>query len=224
MSIIRFEYHENIANNPPFKFDRFDLFVDDLKVGYLKASYIPSSSGFADSIISYLKLKGAACLSIDHLDELSELDPEKLKMTVYLLAQNAKIGWHESNHLATDAVRQDDVIQFLYDNNVIQQLYMLNKRAHESHVKRFVDVPLVDYIKVYENHRGNGYAEMLYCHVATFYHDMGMRFRLTDLLCCEAVGRVHEKMEEKGLIEREDFDWFGQTESFKFMVPVESVL
>ncbi len=165
---ITFKYIDSSEGdkNRGWQIDEVKAYLDGKEVGYLKLSYIPRErfEKYYPGILNFLtQVNGSGDLPHGYeTTPWKEIPIDKLRPYVYHMAQDAGIGWTESNALQSEAkTASDEQVHHIIDS--LEKMLMKEKGIlFKRFEKYFVDKPLVDYIRVNNEYRRQGIGTALY--------------------------------------------------------------
>lgn len=217
MHFIRQENDADSARHRLFVCHKISLMDHETEAGYIKLTYIPSEKRF--TIFNFLCLIGNWCFhGIDKITDFDETDFSK--NTVFYVAQVAGFSWNESNDLSEKYEQCRDTVKpsdFLIENEIVDMLHKKYSQAYLEHIDFFVDIPFVEFISVEEEYRGNSLSMGLYQEAIDWMTEKGLCVRLSNILCCHAVKIIRQKMIQRGMLERKELQFSGQTHICYFM-------
>jgi len=152
------------------KITAFDT-VNGKEAGYIKISYIPSSSKFTESIIPTLDLSGHIYSHMWDLPGATE-DSVLVGSAWNIICIAGNMSYEEQNNTlklikgfsikdGADYIRQ----------HIIPMIEKKMKRQWQHNIDYHVDKPKTDYIHVFDDYRGTGLAEQLHYRAAKWMQD-----------------------------------------------------
>lgn len=196
------------------KITAFDI-ASGKEAGYIKISYIPSSTKFAESIIPFLDLKGHIYNYMWDLPGATE-DSVLVGCAWSLICAAKNMGYQEQN----DTLRLIKSLPVKDGADHIRQhiIPVLEKRLQKEwqhDIWYHVDRPKTDFISVEDDFRGTGLAEQLYYRAAKWMHDsFNLPYRFSTLQG-DAAKKVMQRFIDNGLVRTEQYNDY----TFNFIDP-----
>lgn len=165
---VHFEYVEDSEgdNNRGWQVDKVIAYLDGEEVGYLKLAYIPAErfKRWYPSVLNYIQqINGNAIFPMEYRGiPWTKIPINVLRKSVYHMALEAGIGWHESNNLQEQAkIAPEKWVYQLY-HKLEGEIKKKKGWQFKRFKKYFVDNPYVDYINVDNNFKRQGIGTALY--------------------------------------------------------------
>lgn len=190
--------------------------ADGREAGYITISYIPSSTGFANSIIGQLNLQGT--ISGYLYDKSYSLDTILVK-SAWSLLNKCAMSYDEMNRVyemlkymsvwkAADYIRE----------HILPEIEQREMKKWQWDIAYHVDKPKVDFIRVHEPYRGSGLAEQLYYRAAKWMKSsFNLPMRFSTLQCDDRPKRVMQRFIDRGMVEQERFpNIYDRTKPYTF--------
>lgn len=184
------------------KITAFDV-ASGKEAGYIKISYIPSSTKFAESIVPFLSLKGHIYRYMWDLPGATE-DSVLVGSAWSIICAAKNMGYQEQNDTLKliKSLPVKDGADYIRQH-IIPVLEKKLKKEWQGDIDYHVDKPKTNFILVYKDFRGTGLAERLYYNAAKWMQEsFGLPYRFSTLQAPEAE-RVMQRFIDRGFTREE---------------------